>query len=255
MQSPYLPRLFPVTATLTQGRPDHCTVPRPADPCASRDAAPRATWETLERVFDGQAEVRGAKVDGETLHREITLDLSGMDGVFSFNLGTMTLERDGSLGGERLELARPDIEIEHVVAVRGMRSLVGDSKNNFLYGSAHSEDLIGGLGRDGFIGGGGRDRFIFTSLEDSSAAAGPDSIYGFTAGVDRIVIQRTEAMKDVGLSWVQGQDFTGGRPEIGILDRGCGWLQVSIDNDGDQRSDFDLMVEAAELSARDFDFV
>jgi Ca2+-binding RTX toxin-like protein len=70
--------------------------------------------------------------------------------------------------------------------------LQGDAGRDRLQGGDGNDTLLGGLGQDSVEGNGGADRFLFTSILGSTNAA-PDTIIGFTQGLDKIDLARIDA--------------------------------------------------------------
>jgi VCBS repeat-containing protein len=91
--------------------------------------------------------------------------------------------------------------IDIMFGMNGNDSLNGSGGSDALMGGQNVDELTGGLGADQLVGGSNKDTFVYTSLNDSSAASGIDTIYNFTHGgssADKIDVSAIDAKPLVG---------------------------------------------------------
>lgn len=125
----------------------------------------------------------------------------------------------------------------------------GAAGNDTLIGDGGADRLIGGAGADRLTGGAGADRFVFRAASDSAAAA-PDRITDFQAGVDDLVML---GQLQGSFAWRGAAGFTAsGNSEVRLAS-GSTLLLVDANGDGTAEMAIDLSGGSlAGLSARDF---
>ena len=134
---------------------------------------------------------------------ELAAKLSGATPV------TGTPEGDTLLGGEgsqRIEgLDGDDIlygnqGIDLVTAGNGNDAIFGGKDDDCIFGGAGDDLLAGDFGNDTLIGGDGSDAFVL------GAGRGTDTIFDFTDGVDRFLLESGTSFADLAI--VQAAGFT-----------------------------------------------
>ena len=114
----------------------------------------------------------------------------------------------------------------------GNDTVYGKAGDDVLHGDGGDDRLSGGAGSDHLHGDAGRDVFIFDVLEATSF----DTIYDFTAGEDKIALQREVF---TGLQfWVKEENFAFGKTATTaeqrlLLDKTDGKLYYDADGNGD----------------------
>ena len=114
----------------------------------------------------------------------------------------------------------------------GNDTVYGKAGDDVLHGDGGDDHLSGGAGSDHLHGDAGRDVFIFDVLEATSF----DTIYDFTAGEDKIALQREVF---TGLQfWVKEENFAFGKTATTaeqrlLLDKTDGKLYYDADGNGD----------------------
>jgi len=95
---------------------------------------------------------------------------------------------DGGDGNDRL-LGLADSDI--LIGGSGNDILVGNENDDLLYGNEGDDILSGNAGNDILISGDGQDRFLFDIDKRFSKAIGIDLVLDFTAGSDKISLDKT----------------------------------------------------------------
>ena len=114
----------------------------------------------------------------------------------------------------------------------GNDTIYGKAGDDVLHGDGGDDRLSGGAGSDHLHGDGGRDVFVFDVLEEASF----DTIYDFTAGEDKIALQR-EVFTGLHF-WVREENFAFGKEATTaeqrlLLDKTDGKLYYDADGTGD----------------------
>jgi Ca2+-binding RTX toxin-like protein len=109
----------------------------------------------------------------------------------------LTLSGTAGLGGTGNTLANK------LTGNTGANVLNGLGGNDSLAGGGGNDGLNGGTGKDSLTGNAGADRFVFTSANDSTAAAF-DVITDFVRGSDKIDLSKLDAIA----TRAGQQDFT-----------------------------------------------
>jgi serralysin len=132
--------------------------------------------------------------------------------------------------------------------------LIGSTYGDALSGGSGLDFLQGGLGSDELLGGAGRDFFDFNSIAESKVGANHDLILDFERGIDDIDLAGIDAKTGQGnqaFKFIGTQAFHKVKGELHYKDLGASCL-VQGDVNGDGRADFEILVNAASLSAGDF---
>jgi Ca2+-binding RTX toxin-like protein len=132
--------------------------------------------------------------------------------------------------------------------------LIGGSQGDGLIGGSGGDYLYGGLGKDELIGGAERDFFDFNSIAESKVGANHDLILDFERGIDEIDLAGIDAKSGGGnqaFKFIGTQAFHHVKGELHYKDLGASCL-VQGDVNGDGKADFEILVNAASLSAGDF---
>ena len=139
----------------------------------------------------------------------------------------------------------------------GLLRLFGGRSGDTLKGGGQADLLYGGLGADVLAGNGGADSFRYQEVAESNLT-GMDRILDFTAGTDKIELDRIDANTLVGgdqaFSWIGSNAFSGTAGELRTVQYGGDWFVVG-DTDGDTVADLVIALTLqgpTPLSAGDF---
>lgn len=132
----------------------------------------------------------------------------------------------------------------------GDDTLFGGDGNDVLIGGNGNDRLEGGEGRDVLRGGAGADVFVYSSIVDSTiAAGGRDAIVDFQHGVDRIDFSSLGASAFIG-----DAVFSGAAGEVRAFSNGANTF-LQLDMDGDRVVDLAInLVGTPPLDSADFVF-
>ncbi len=140
-----------------------------------------------------------------------------------------------------------------VVGNNGDDVLAGDAGDDVLIGGVGDDSLVGGTGRDVLRGGDGADTFIFEALGDSGTGAARDVINGFTAGEDLIDLRDIAAGS---IDFLGAGAFSGtGSAELRLTTSASGLTIVSVDEDGNGTTDFQLTIRDLDGTLTEDDFL
>jgi serralysin len=140
-----------------------------------------------------------------------------------------------------------DTIIENAVGGSARDYLVGNQVGNVLNGNG-GDDVLDGLGgNDTLIGGAGADEFRFTTL------GGTDRIADFQSGVDIINLSEIDANAgvagDQAFSWAAAFNHAAGQA---VLTWSAATTTLSLDVDGDGRSDLDVVINGHVTTAENW---
>ena len=138
----------------------------------------------------------------------------------------------------------------------GNDTLNGGAGNDTLNGGNGNDVLVGGTGADVLTGGAGADVFRFTSLADSTVAAGGrDTIRDFASGdkIDLHLIDANASLPgDQAFSFIGTNAFSGAAGQLRYAASGGNTL-ITGDVNGDRVADFSILVSGAHaFSGSDF---
>ncbi|MGL4397479.1 MAG: M10 family metallopeptidase [Hyphomicrobium sp.] len=145
--------------------------------------------------------------------------------------------------------------IENAVGGSGNDTILGNSAANQLRGSGGADKLTGFGGKDSYYGGSGKDQFNFVSLSDSSKIAVRQDIVNDFAHGDKLVLKGIDAntKKPGNQAFTFHNNFTKHAGEVQWDKVGAKTLKVSVDVNGDGRSDMGFIVKGvADLTKVDF---
>lgn len=166
-----------------------------------------------------------------------TLDFSGysQDQRININEGSFS-----DVGGLKANIAIAyGAQIENIIGGGSADILVGNALNNTLKGGAGNDIIYGADGADQLWGNAGADTFVFSTADDSQAAA-PDWIRDFQTAVDKI-----------DLSWLnQTVKAEGG--ELHFVDNLSGSLYEAALNYDSQQNVTDLAINLSGHNQPDF---
>ena len=232
-------------------------------------------------LLDGGPGVDTVDYSSASRGMTIALDHGGVDGSGTLNATDLTGFIMGVPYTLHLDAVQEDSlrSIENVIGTADADTITGNDANNRLEGGAGNDVINGGAGSDVLIGGlggdtlfGGNDNvpdtFVYTDFHQSTDHLivvnhqviddGFDTIKDFHPGQDHIDFSGMEAQVTGGgqLHFIAtNSNFTGHPGEIEIFDPTLlggvvsgntneGFVRVSIDLDGDQAPDFQLVVES-----------
>jgi hypothetical protein len=126
----------------------------------------------------------------------------------------------------------------------------GELKADILLGFAGNDQLTGGLGADLLIGGQDADKYIYTNILDaatpSNGLVGRETILGFNqAEGDQIDLSEIVGDGFDRIAWINRREFSGTAGEL-RFDAGL----LSIDADGDKKSDFEIDLSGVETISK-----
>jgi len=135
--------------------------------------------------------------------------------------------------------------------------LFGGASDDRLFGGANADLIHGALGADSLQGGAGPDSFRYQALAESVVGSA-DHILDFTAGTDRIELDRIDADSvaagDQAFAWIGSDAFSGTAGQLRASESGGRWI-VEGDTDGDGKADLVIALTLqgpAPLGAGDF---
>jgi Ca2+-binding RTX toxin-like protein len=221
-----------------------------------------------ERFASGDTVNGGAGYDGMFLRGNYTIDFNapGYTGLFT-NIENLTLtsatdERYARGGGTEFDynltlsnaivnagqtltisgsllLANETMILDASQESDGFLRLFGGKANDTLKGGALNDLIHGNLGADILAGNGGADAFRYQDVAESTGAS-MDQILDFTAGTDRIELDRIDANAgaagDQAFSWIGSGAFTGTAGQLRAYEQNGTWL-VEGDTNGDSVAD------------------
>jgi hypothetical protein len=122
----------------------------------------------------------------------------------------------------------------------------GELKADILLGFAGNDQLKGGLGADLLIGGQDADKYIYANITDAATPrnglTSRETILGFNqAEGDQIDLSEIAGDGFDRITWINKREFSGTSGEL-RFDAGL----VSIDANGDKRSDFEIELTGIE---------
>jgi VCBS repeat-containing protein len=239
-----------------------------------------------DRFASGDTINGGAGYDGMFLRGNYTIDFTaaGYTGLFTgienLTLTSATDERYARGGGTEfdynLTLSDAIVGAGQVLTVsgallmasetmvfdasqesNGILRLFGGKSGDTLKGGALDDLIHGNLGADTLAGGGGADAFRYQDVAESNAAS-MDRILDFTAGTDRIELDRIDANTLVAgnqaFSWIGFGAFSGSAGQLRAYEKGGTWF-VEGDVNGDSVADLVIALTpqgASPLGAADF---
>lgn len=155
--------------------------------------------------------------------------------------------------------------IENAIGGSGADTIKGNKAANELTGNGGADKLVGGSGADTLFGGAGKDTltggkqgdtFLFTSLSDSGIGSGADKINDLSTRNDTINLQAIDADTTTGGNQafhLSGSEFDGEAGSlILVYDEGSNTTLLSVDVDGDQHSDMDILMRGDKTAFDDF---
>jgi Ca2+-binding RTX toxin-like protein len=221
-----------------------------------------------ERFASGDTVNGGAGYDGMFLRGNYTIDFNapGYTGLFT-NIENLTLtsatdERYARGGGTEFDynltlsnaivnagqtltisgsllLATESMVLDASQESDGLLRLFGGKASDTLKGGALNDLIHGNLGADILAGNGGADAFRYQDVAESTAAS-MDQILDFTAGTDRIELDRIDANAgaagDQAFSWIGSGAFTGTAGQLRAYEQNGTWF-VEGDTNGDSTAD------------------
>jgi Ca2+-binding RTX toxin-like protein len=239
-----------------------------------------------ERFASGDTVNGGVGYDGMFLRGNYTIDFTapGYTGLFTsienLTLTSATDERYARGGGTEfdynLTLSDAIVGAGQVLTVSGallmasetmvfdasqesdgILRLFGGKASDTLKGGALDDLLHGNLGADTLAGNGGADAFRFQDIAESNSGS-MDHILDFTAGTDKIEVDRIDADALVAgnqaFSWIGSEAFTGSAGQLRAYEQGGTWF-VEGDVNGDSVADLVIALTlqgATPLGAGDF---
>ncbi len=221
-----------------------------------------------ERFASGDTVNGGAGYDGMFLRGNYTIDFNapGYTGLFT-NIENLTLtsatdERYARGGGTEFDynltlsnaivgagqtltisgsllLATESMILDASQESDGLLRLFGGKASDTLKGGALNDLIHGNLGADILAGNGGADAFRYQDVAESTGAS-MDHILDFTAGTDRIELDRIDANAgaagDQAFSWIGSGPFTGTAGQLRAYEQNGTWF-VEGDTNGDSVAD------------------
>jgi Ca2+-binding RTX toxin-like protein len=221
-----------------------------------------------DRFASGDTVNGGSGYDGMFLRGNYTIDFNapGFTGLFT-NIENLTLtsatdERYARGGGTEFDynltlsnaivnagqtltisgsllLATESMVLDASQESDGLLRLFGGKASDTLKGGALNDLIHGNLGADILAGNGGADAFRYQDVAESTAAS-MDQILDFTAGTDRIELDRIDANAgaagDQAFSWIGSGAFTGSAGQLRAYEQSGTWF-VEGDVNGDSVAD------------------
>jgi Ca2+-binding RTX toxin-like protein len=206
----------------------------------------------------------GANVINGGAGADVLTGGAGNDTYFVDNPGDVVNESAG--GGSDTVFASVSYALAAGSAVEFLKaapgspgiSLTGNGMANTITGGAGDDTLTGGGGADRLTGGLGADTFVYTSLSDSTVAAGGrDTITDFSSVAgDKIDLHLIDAVSNV--AGDQAFDFIGSNPFFGTPGElnetaSGGNTIIAGDVNGDMVADFSILLTGTlALGSSDF---
>jgi serralysin len=138
----------------------------------------------------------------------------------------------------------------------GADRLWGGSGDDTLRGGDGNDVLGGGTGKDILEGGSGADDLVFNSLNHSAVGSGRDTIRGFAAGVDDIVLTKIDAngssSGDGAFRLDTGGSFSRGEIRQTMTSDG---LLIRLNVDTDRDAEMEILVTGVTKPLTDADFL
>jgi Ca2+-binding RTX toxin-like protein len=218
-----------------------------------------------ERFASGDTVNGGVGYDGMFLRGNYTIDFNapGYTGLFT-NIENLTLtsatdERYARGGGTEFDynltisdaivnagqtltvsgsilMASETMVLDASQESDGILRLFGGRASDTLKGGGQNDLLHGNLGADTLVGGGGADSFRYQSIAESNSGS-MDHILDFTAGTDKIELDRIDAdtltAGNQAFSWIGSGAFTGSAGQLRAYEQSGIWfVEGDVDGDG-----------------------
>ena len=138
--------------------------------------------------------------------------------------------------------------------------LEGQGGKDTLKGGLGKDTLVGGAGADKLFGGAGADLFVFTSVKDSTVAAGGrDTIFDFLRGAgDKIGLKgidaNTKSGGDQAFKFIGTDAFHNKAGEL-RYEKKSGDTHIFGDVNGDGKADFSIVLADLSLTMKATDFI
>lgn len=191
---------------------------------------------------DSDSFLSGVGVSIDLYHEDAYTGANRYEDVINFENAKGTSYADDVLGDTRNNKLWGMNGFDLLDGRDGKDTLYGGNGKDDLYGGDGADKLIGGRGNDFQWGEAGADHFIFQSIQDSVVGSNRDVIKDFSrAENDRIDLSQIDA--DTTSGGNQAFDFIGTRAfsdTAGELRFSNGLLQGDVDGDG--RADFEVKV-------------
>ncbi|MEM7508857.1 MAG: hypothetical protein AAF415_19180 [Pseudomonadota bacterium] len=189
----------------------------------------------------------------------VRADLQGILSGQGQGNGDTFISVENLIGSDFNDDIRGDGGDNHVIGGRASDKVHGRGGDDTLEGGIGTDVLYGNAGQDVMSGGIGNDRFIYFQLTDSRVGSDlRDVITDFTAGSDRIEIQRFDADTTQGANqafdFIGNAGFSNTAGELRFFQsEGGNRTIVQADVNGDAVLDFEIeLTGLVDLTAGDF---
>jgi Ca2+-binding RTX toxin-like protein len=137
--------------------------------------------------------------------------------------------------------------VDDVYGEGGNDKLYGENGADNLSGGSGNDSLTGGQGADNLSGGSGDDRFIYNVNSESPVAAGYDTIYDFSSGLnfssgDKIDLTNLGIQNVSDLTW-NGDDGASAGTKAVWYTLTTGGVMLFADTNGDGTADVQIFVK------------